>query len=80
MGCHIKISVTNVEVLRLQALRVWLWLGILQSPCAVHSAYTHTPAWHSTVGQPRCYTTLELDATYAPVLFLSYKQTMVQYS
>ena len=25
-----------------QALRGWLWPGILQSPCAAHPAHTHT--------------------------------------
>ena len=50
--------------------------GMLQSPCAAHPAHTHTPAWRSTVGQPRCYIALEPDAIYAPVLFLGYGQTM----
>ena len=55
---------------RPQALRGWLWPGILQSPCVAHPAYTYTPAWHSTVGQPRCYIALEADATHPPVLLL----------
>ena len=29
-----------------------------------------TPAWRSTVGQPRCYKALEPDAIHAPVLLL----------
>ena len=35
--------------------------------CCAQPAHTHTPPWHSTVGQPRCYIALEPDATYAPV-------------
>ena len=52
---------------RLQALRGWLWPVMLQSPCATHPEHTHTPAWHSTVGPPRCYIALEPDAIHAPV-------------
>ena len=47
------------ESVRPHAIWGWLWPGMPQSPCAAHPACIHTPAWYSTVGQPRCYIALK---------------------
>ena len=43
-GANVSSSIVHNEdtIARLQALWGWLWPGMLQSPCAVHSHKTHT--------------------------------------
>ena len=68
-----KIDFSNSgDIVRPEALQGWLWPGMVQSPCAVHPAHTHTPAWQSTVGQPTCYIALDPDDNHVLVLFLGY--------